>query len=421
MDIPSRTSGILHQLFDRPGLMLIAFLAPEIVVGLAAWEYLFAYKFSNDVNYELQHAERCSWRDILKKLATLKKLETWRKMLATLMKLETWRKVLETLRKKLKNMLDGGSTSLDDGWTMTHGFFALMGGFVLYVDDQRWGTLTPNELLEFVRDRSVESPAITQAEINDRSKSDFFAKCIAILQLVWFVLQFIARRIQKLPVTLLEIDTLGVVVMTFISYFFWLNKPKDARVPYIVRWKGPNAPPSLDSNKGHATLPMTALQIYQLLGYGMPLYGTLSPEDTILRAACTSGMVFGAIHCLAWNFQFPRHAEKILWRVASIGILFTLSFILPMFNRPVEDPSERLPPESIDGQTSRRLPRWLLRWVAVWLAWQSARQSARQNEPGRVHPFVFVGQYYIAARVSIIVLMFLSLRSLPPGAYDTVV
>jgi hypothetical protein len=63
---------------------------------------------------------------------------------------------------------------------MTHGFFALMGGFVLYVDDER-GALTPNELLEFIRDGSVESPAITQAEINDQSKTDFFAKCIAIL------------------------------------------------------------------------------------------------------------------------------------------------------------------------------------------------------------------------------------------------
>jgi hypothetical protein len=65
---------------------------------------------------------------------------------------------------------------------MTHGFFALMGGFVLYVDDQRRGALTPDELLKFVRDESVERPAITQAEINDRSKTDFFAKCIAILR-----------------------------------------------------------------------------------------------------------------------------------------------------------------------------------------------------------------------------------------------
>jgi len=307
---------------------------------------------------------------------------------------------------------------------MTHGFFALMGGFVLYVDDQRRGTLTPDELLKFVRDGSVESPAITQAEINDRSKSDFFAKCIAILQLVWFVLQFIARRIQKLPVTLLEIDTLGVVVMTCISYLFWLNKPKGAQVPYIVRWKDPNAPPRLDSeyvividipgrtcsdlsafffSKGHATL-----RIYQLLDNKMLFFGALTPKDFAACAACISGMVFGAIHCLAWNFQFPRHAQKILWRVASIGILFSLTFLLPRINRRVEDPSERLRPELIDGQTSRRPP---LRWTP--------RPYMLINLFNNI--FARIGCYYIPARVSIIVLMFLSLRSLPPGTYGTVV
>jgi hypothetical protein len=208
---------------------------------------------------------------------------------------------------------------------------------------------------------------------------------------VWFILQFIARRIQKLPVTLLEIDTLGVVVMTCISYFFWLNKPKGAQVPYIVRWKGPNAPPCLDSeyvividipgrtcsdlsafffSKGHATL-----RIYQLLCYKVPLFGALTPEDFMVCAACTSGMVFGAIHCLAWNFQFPRHAQKILWRVASIGILFSLSVGLRFFQRLVENQWGRRP--SINGQ-------------------------ARLE-------FYGIRVYYIPARVSIIVLMFLSL------------
>ncbi|KAG1768013.1 hypothetical protein EV702DRAFT_1145198, partial [Suillus placidus] len=33
-----------------------------------------------------------------------------------------------------------------------------------------------------------------------------------------------------------------------------------------------------------------------------------------------SGVVFGGIHCLGWNFLFPRHAEHISWRVASTGM-----------------------------------------------------------------------------------------------------
>jgi hypothetical protein len=32
---------------------------------------------------------------------------------------------------------------------------------------------------------------------------------------------------------------------------------------------------------------------------------------------CVSGMIFGGIHCLGWNYLFQAHKEQILWRVAS--------------------------------------------------------------------------------------------------------
>jgi len=133
------------------------------------------------------------------------------------------------------------------GWTKTHGFFAWMGGFVLYVDGQPRGTLTPDKLQQFVRDKLVEMPVITEAQIKNRSKGDILSKCVAIVQLLWFISQIIVRYAKKLPVTLLEIDTLGVAVLTCISSALWLNKPKDARLPYIVHWKGLTEPPSADS------------------------------------------------------------------------------------------------------------------------------------------------------------------------------
>lgn len=56
------------------------------------------------------------------------------------------------------------------GWTTTHGFFARMGGFMLYVNDKPRATLNPYELLEFVRKGSVDMPAITEAEIKYRTR-----------------------------------------------------------------------------------------------------------------------------------------------------------------------------------------------------------------------------------------------------------
>ncbi|KAG1814712.1 uncharacterized protein BJ212DRAFT_1432092 [Suillus subaureus] len=336
--------------------MLTAFLAPEFVVGWAAWQFLNARRVAKAFNDELrvQPAQPYCYRRAI-----------WQKLVV---------------------MLLGGSRSLSDGWTETHGFFAWMGGFMLYVDGGPRGILTPDELLQFVRDGCVEMPAITEADIKDRSKGDMLSKWVAILQLVWFVIQLIARYIQNLPVTLLEIDTLGVAALTCISYGFWLNKPKDVRLPYIVHWKDPTAPPlpdSLDSDKEHGTLSILRL----LFNYGTELTGGLTPDKITIIIGCISGMAFGVIHCLGWNFLFPRHAEQILWRVASIGIPFTFSGIqLPMLLN------------VLDGWISFRPP------------------FSRVNTP--ISGYIAV--YYIPARVSIIVLMMLSLRSLPPGTYDTV-
>jgi hypothetical protein len=118
-----------------------------------------------------------------------------------------------------------------------------MGGFVLCVDGEPQATLTPDELVRFVGEGTVDEPVITEAEIKDRSKGDALSKCVAILQLVWFVIQLIARYAQNLPVTLLEIDTLGVTVMACISYGLWWYKPKDIECPYVVRWNAHVPPP----------------------------------------------------------------------------------------------------------------------------------------------------------------------------------
>ena len=49
----------------------------------------------------------------------------------------------------------------------------------------------------------------TKAEIQDRGKGDWFAKSLVLLQTSWFVMQCIARGIERLPLTHLEIVTLA--------------------------------------------------------------------------------------------------------------------------------------------------------------------------------------------------------------------
>ncbi|KAG2356465.1 hypothetical protein BDR07DRAFT_1221789, partial [Suillus spraguei] len=174
-DIPYMDQWAIGNAFRRLILMIVAFILPEAIVTLAALQFIGARQVAKDFN----------------------------------------------------NVFE---------WTLTHGFFAQMGGFVLYVDGELRATLTPEELLQFVREGSVEMPVITKADIEDRSKGDILSKCIAILQIVWFLIQLIARYAQNLPATLLEIDTLGVAALACISYGLWLRKPKDVGRPYIVHW-----------------------------------------------------------------------------------------------------------------------------------------------------------------------------------------
>ncbi|KAG1836043.1 hypothetical protein DFJ58DRAFT_749954, partial [Suillus subalutaceus] len=274
-DIPGKDEWVAGTALRRLVLMLVAFLAPEFVVAWAVLQFFHARQVAKDFNDGVKRAKA---------------------------------------RNCCQAMLRGGSTSLDDGWTLTHGFFACMGGFMLYVNDELRGSLTPDELLQFVRNGSVERPAITEAEIQDRSKSDTISKWLAILQLLWFIIQLFARYIQKLPVTLLEIDTLSVVVMTCISYGFWLNKPKNVRLPYKVHWKHPTPPDSLDSDAGRDTLSV----LKALFSYTPQR--VVTPEEIMLSIGFAGGIVFGAIHCLGWNVLFPKNPEQKLWRGVSIWI-----------------------------------------------------------------------------------------------------
>jgi hypothetical protein len=120
-----------------------------------------------------------------------------------------------------------------------------MGGFVLYIDGEPRATLDSLLLQDLVSWGSVQTPTITEAEIKDRSKGDGISKCVAILQLVWFIMQLIARYAQGLPVTLLEIDTLGVAALACIAYGFWWKKPKDIGRPYIIHWISERTPPDM--------------------------------------------------------------------------------------------------------------------------------------------------------------------------------
>ena len=71
-------------------------------------------------------------------------------------------------------------------------------------------------------------------EIQDRSKSDWLAKTIALLQTLWFVTQCIARGVENLPTTELEIVTLAYTAINIGMFIAWWDKPRNIDRPIRV-------------------------------------------------------------------------------------------------------------------------------------------------------------------------------------------
>lgn len=96
------------------------------------------------------------------------------------------------------------------------------------------GTLSLGRLKDLVDNSLIPFPTITTAEIQDRAKGDFISKSIAILQTSWFIIQCIARGVQGLAITELELVTLALASLNGVIYYFWWDKPLGVNEPVQV-------------------------------------------------------------------------------------------------------------------------------------------------------------------------------------------
>ncbi|KAG6913782.1 hypothetical protein DXG01_004348 [Tephrocybe rancida] len=150
------------------------------------------------------------------------------------------------------------------GWTRTHGFFAIMGGFQVCHSD---GTMAPfildsNDLGPLLQNGDI---TISEQEIQDKSKGDILAKSLVLLQVSWFILQISARGFQHLAVTPLEIVTLAFAYLNFATYFCWWKKPLDVNLPvritadYMWPHRDPDDPLSVSTSSNPEPTPVAEI------------------------------------------------------------------------------------------------------------------------------------------------------------------
>lgn len=227
-------------------------------------------------------------------------------------------------------------------WHMRHAFFADIGGFVLHTYDGKIFPVNALQLHWLVRHKYIDFPSITRREVWDRSKQDTFTKVITAFQVGYLVIQCSARAAQKFTITTLELNALAIVVCSLMTSFAWLHKPADVSTPVHIHTNK-----TVFDMIGNREWDLTPLDHVDPNGpvysvnvqpfMGMPV---IPPERPIQRIPndrfptkpygvqeyllCFATLLFTAIHVAGWNFDFPTHTEKVLWRISSL-LLFGIT------------------------------------------------------------------------------------------------
>jgi hypothetical protein len=304
------------------------------------------------------------------------------------------------------------------GWTRTHGFFLIMGGFQLYQQPQEEllkqeeggvvsYSINPGEFvrileIEDVRQHQLATiiPRTTEGDLKDRGKSDGISKAIVLLQTSWFIVQCIARFISHLPLTELEIITLAYAMMNSFIYIFWWDKPRDVGCPirvyetittnYTANEKWRSGFLGIVQRIGAYVLGFQDRYVLLSKQRKVPIFWSSrcsfeyeKATGGALLGPSVLGIAFGAIHFIAWWYGFPSYAEFMLWRISCVALV-----AVPLFST----------------------------IACGWLATQPDSGLLDVIFVIAILLLMLSAWLYVVARVATIVIAFTALRSLPSDA-----
>ena len=207
----------------------------------------------------------------------------------------------------------------------------------------------------------LSARAIPVDVINDRSKLDWFARLITVLQLVDFFTNVIARAIEGLPISPAEVAVAAFAVCSVVAYAIIFCKPKDVATPIILHtyeeYEVPRAIQGYKAryNKNKQELDSDSpLEEKDYKKVSRPAaFGEfrLRPgqEGFMLATGALIGTIFGAVHLSAWNLEFPSKADMWLWRSSSIATtvipgVYALMAVFAVFIPEPMDKSEQTQP-----------------------------------------------------------------------------
>ena len=362
------------------------------------------------------------------------------------------------------------------GWSMRHAFLADMGGFVLKpristtgsatedwtpfpLDAQQVHYLVVNKYISY---STVGPPGLKIEDIKDRNKADGLVRLITVFQILWFLVGTVGRAFQHLEITILELSTIGFIVCSLGTSFFWRHKSVDFGHAIVIRPEKATLQEILVNAGKQAQQPYrrTPLDFVGMEQWSWDIYwaywlGTLRvflgirfhsrkrpiekiPDD-YYPLLNTSSMIilfvfqtgYASVHIGGWNFHFPTEVERNMWHITTLGIISSMltywivhfySYAIPAALRrrrgepPVENPYS-------DYNTKKPKKGFLcrVRWALGRLKNNSDPRDPSLDIPFRsLIPILTCVIVYCLCRAFVILESFINLRALPPSAYDCV-
>jgi hypothetical protein len=264
-------------------------------------------------------------------------------------------------------------------------------------------------------------PQVSSRELEKEDRGEALIKAIALIQVAYLIVQLVARKIAGLPSTQLEIAALAYCASSTITYILYWSRPQGVKGVHVVTanempmemptkynlhgiatggpyylWSTHITKTTHDKELDLVPIPNDACHLNTVLYHWSEYYGYNNAVISLALGAIAGGMLFGGLHCLAWNFHFPTPGEALAWKICSLitGGLPPLSIV------PLIIWLQLHPRDEMEG--------------ADWL--RRARLTILKPIVGVIIIVVFLVPY-VLARLFLIFEIFRSMFFLPPEAF----
>lgn len=305
----------------------------------------------------------------------------------------------------------------DDEWSLEHAYYADSGGFRLHTFEDKAIIITAQQVHRLVHKEIIRLPPITKKEIWDKSNADKVAKFLACFQTAWLTTQTIARAIQGLAITPLELSSIAMALTSLTTLWYWMHKPLDVETATAV-YTERNLKEVIEMCNGefptdYVNTPLDFLEprayisrkwhpslFNWILGNGLqtkPIERMPNDRDPQLSniyqhvSLAIATASFASIHLAGWNFSFETPWEMWLWRgnclimwglLATYGTTEVVACCIENF-------------ENLGMDT---MGAYKMRWPAcLW--------------------FIVPASFYALARLALLFEVLYSMRSLPSDAF----